>query len=584
MATTLLAPPSLDTEAPPASVLQRLNAIPGMKQLLLLLGLAAAIAAGLSLFMWANKPGAQPLYPGLPESETAAIADALAAEGIAHGLDPVTGAVTVAADQLRAAKIKLAARGLPKAGAAGYERIAGEQGFGVSQSIESARMQHALETELVRTISSINAVASARVHLAVPKPSAFTRAGGTASASVFVALHPGRSLTSQQVASIVHMVASSVPDLQPGAVTVVDQAGRLLTDESSDGSVGLGNSQFEQVRRVEDATRHRIEDILAPLMGQGRVKAQVVAALDFTVQEETSEQYRPDANAIRSEQTSEDVNRSGALKAQGVPGATSNKPPEPGQSAPAIVPPVPPANPVPAAAATAAAAAPVSAELPSSQTRSSTRNYELNKTVSYKKPQPGRVQRLSVAVLVDYLPKTDAKGAVTPTPLAKDELARIEALVKEAMGFDAARGDTVTVQNAPFVVATPEVIPPVPLIERPEVLSLARQGLGALVLLVLLLAVVRPLLRTLFAPPPAPLVPVLAATGLAALAAPGEKAPDDEQERAEGTPERRATAALPLTPTGPSPYEQKLTLARETVKQDPKKVAQVMKTWIAQEQ
>lgn len=553
------------------SLLDRARAIPGAKQLVLLVGLAGAIAGGLSLFMWAQKPADQALFAGQSEADSAAIADALTSEGIAHSIDPNSGAVMVAADQVRSARLKLAGRGLPKSAANGYESIAGEQGFGVSQSIESARMQHALETELMRTITSIQSVRSARVHLAVPKPSAFTRAGGTASASVFVELHPGRNLSSQQVASIVHMVASSVPDMQPAAVTVVDQAGRLLTDESSDGSIGMGNSQFEQVKRIEDATRHRVEDILTPLMGAGRVKTQVVAALDFTVEEQTQEQYQPNPQAIRSEQTSEDVNRSGGLKAQGVPGATSNKPPEAGSSAPAVLPTATPVD--------AAAAATPSAELPSAQTKTSTRNYEINKTVSFRKPTPGRIQRLSVAVLVDYLPKADPKDAKAPaiaTALNKDELARIESLVKEAMGFDAARGDTVTVQNAPFIVATPEVIAPLPIIERPEVQSLTRQGLSALVLLVLIFAVIRPMLKNIFTAPSS--VPLRSHVGLAALGGPQ----GDDHDTSQPATEKRQLALAPSA--GPTAYEQKLTLARETVKQDPKKVAQVMKTWIAQEQ
>ena len=567
MATTLVAAPET-----PLSLMDRARAIPGVKQLLLLVGLAAAIALGLSLFMWAQKPADQALFAGLPEAETAAIADALTAEGIAHRIDAATGALTVPADQLRAARLKLAGRGLPKSAATGFETMQGDQGFGVSQSIESARMQHALETELVRTITSIQSVKSARVHLATPKPSAFTRAGGTASASVFVELHPGRNLSSQQVQSIVHMVASSVPDMQPGAVTVVDQQGRLLTDESAAGT-GMGNSQFEQIKRIEDATRHRVEDILTPLMGAGRVKTQVVAALDFTQEEQTQEQYTPDANLIRSEQTSEDINRNGSgagSKMQGVPGATSNKPPEPGASAPAIAPAL--------GGAVAPQAAAATPEPPTAQTKTSTRNYELNRTLSSRKVMPGRIQKLSVAVLVDYLPRADARGALVPTALAKDELARIESLVKEAMGFDAQRGDSVTVQNAPFIVAAPEVIAPLPLIERPEVHSLARQGLSALVMLVLILAVVRPLLRTLFAPPQAA-TPMVVDAGLAALAGPRDAA--EQAAAGEGASRH---AAIPVLPEGPSPYEQKLLLARETVKQDPKKVAQVMKAWIAQEQ
>lgn len=566
MATTLIT-----NSADSASLLDRARAVPGAKQLLLLIGLAAAIAGGLSLFMWAQKPADQALFAGLPEAEAAAIADALTAEGIEHRIDPATGALTVAADQLRTARLKLAGRGLPKSAATGYEAMQGDQGFGVSQSIESARMQHALETELVRTITSIQAVKNARVHLATPKPSAFTRAGGTASASVFVELYPGRHLSSQQVASIVHMVASSVADLQPAAVTVVDQTGRLLTDDSAGGGLGMGNSQFEQVKRIEDATRHRVEDILTPLMGAGRVKTQVVAALDFTVEEQTQEQYTPDPNAIRSEQTSEDLSRTGSLKAQGVPGATSNKPPEAGASAPATL---------PMTASDPAAAAPAAtAELPSAQTKTSTRNYELNKTVSFKKPTPGRIEKLSVAVLVDYLPRPDAKdpkAPPVPTALSAEELTRIEALVKQAMGFDAQRGDSVTVQNAPFVVVTPEAIAPLPLLERPEVQSLTRQGLSALVLLVLLLAVVRPLLKNLFTSPAQ--APMLLQGGLAALPSPVSS----DAEIAEALSAKRQVAIA--APSGPSPYEQKITLARETVKQDPKRVAQVMKTWIAQEQ
>lgn len=561
MATTFIAEPAS------MSLLDRARAIPGMRQLVLLFGLAGAIAGGLSLFMWANKPGMQPLYAGLPESDVAAMAASLAAANIPHAIDAGTGALTVPADQLRSARLKLAGEGLPKSGSVGFESLQGEQGFGISQAVESSRMQHALETELVRTISALQPVKTARVHLALPKPSAFTRGSGSASASVLVELHPGRALTSQQVQSIVHMVAASVPEMPTSAVTVVDQTGRLLTDDSAEPGAGMGSSQYEQIKRVEDATRHRIEDILTPLMGAGRVKSQVVANLDFTVQEETQERYEPDEKAIRSEQTNEDVNRSGGLKmAQGVPGATSNQPPA---AAPATTPATPSA-----AAATPPAGG---AEPPSSQTRSSTRNYELNKTTSFRKPTPGRVQRLSVAVLVDYLPKADpkdAKAPPVPTALGKEELARIEALVKEAMGFDAARGDTVTVQNAPFIVAPVEAIAPLPMMERPEVLSLTRQGVTALVLLVLILAVVRPMLKSIFTTPTGGAA-ALAATRLDALPPPTEGSPEAVQAA------RHAALAAP--PSGPSPYDQKLTLARETVKQDPKRVAQVMKTWIAQE-
>jgi flagellar M-ring protein FliF len=574
MAATFIATPAQ------ASLIERLRRIPGVTQLVLLIGLAGAIAGGLSLTFWANRPGNQPLYAGLPAGETAAMADALSAAGIEHALDPNTGALTVPAEKLQEARLKLAAAGLPKSAGMGFESLQGDQGFGVSQSVESARMQHALETELVRTISALQPVKSARVHLAIPKASAFTRAGGSASASVLVELHPGRNLNSQQVASIVHMVSSSVPDMPVAAVSVIDQTGRLLTDDSPDSPLSMGNSQFEQTRRTEDMLRHRLEDMLTPLVGNGRVRTQVIANLDFTVQEETQEAYKGDPSAVRSEEIHEDSSRSASGsggKAQGVPGATSNRPPEPGSSAPAVA---PVAGSAAAPAATPASTSTAAADLPTSQTKTSTRNYELGKTTTYRKPTLGQVQKLSVAVLVDYLPKADTKGVMVATALSKEELARIEALTKEAVGFDAQRGDSVTVQNAPFVMPETEAIASVPLWQRPELQNLVRQSLVAVVLLVLILTVVRPLLRNLFGSNTGR---ALAEHHLQALGAPPGAA-NGQGNNAAGLANAAIDDAPMLTgPQRPSAYEQKLNLARDAVKADPKRVAQVMKTWIAQE-
>lgn len=558
------------------SLIQKLRAVPGVGQVALLMGLACALAAAISLALWVNKPGNQPLYAGLPQSDTAAMADALTTAGIEHAIDPASGALTVPADHVQEARLKLAAVGLPKSAAAGFESLQGDQGFGVSQSVESARMQHALETELVRTISALQPVKSARVHLAIPKPSAFARAGGSASASVLVELYAGRSLNAQQVASIVHMVSASVPDMPASAVSVVDQSGRLLTEENPDSPLAGSSSQLEQTRRVEESLRQRLDDILSPLTGPGRVRTQVVANLDFTVQEETQEAYKGDPAAIRSEETHEDISRTGngsaGSKPQGIPGATSNRPPEPGSSAPAL-----PPQPAPVVNAAAPSASTAAAEMPSAQTKSSTRNYELGKTTTYRKPTPGRVQRLSVAVLVDYLPKADAKGALVPTALGKDDLARIEALAKEAVGFDPARGDTLTVQNAPFVTVAPEPEAELPLWQRPELQTVARQALLALVLIVLILAVIRPLLRNLFAVPAG-----LKPHPLEALAAPTR-----QQLIPAGMPGPAVVLAqaqsieVPVS-HAPNAYEQKVQAARDAVKADPKRVAQVMKTWIAE--
>lgn len=571
--------------APLRGLTERIRAVPGLPQLLLLTGLAAAIAAGLSLFMWSRAPGFQPLYSGLPEQDIAAMADALTASGIEHRIDPDSGALTVPAERLREARLQLAGQGLPKAGGVGLESIRGEQGFGVSQFIESARYQHALETELVRTVSALQPVKSARVHLAIPKPSAFARGRSTPSASVLVELHPGRVLTAQQVASIVHVVSSSVPELPASAVTVVDQAGELLTGDRRDGGAGLTDSQFEHVRRVEDDYTRRVQDILRPLTGAGRVSAQVVADMDFTVAEQTEEKFQPDPQAIRSEQTSEQ--RDASAVARGIPGATSNRPPDTTTPPPATGAPADPA----------AAPAATSTEASGPQSRSSTRNYELDKTTRYSKQAAGRIQRLSVAVLVDYLPRPDAKGAMVPTALKPEELARIEALVKEAVGFDSRRGDSVTVQNAAFAVAEPEAVEEIPWMQRPELRSALREALGALVLLVLILAVIRPLMRNLFgggdrkvltheqlAALPSPEGAAHAGGPAHAAAAAGAHELEGEAEIAgEDQLALSQAAQAAALPAPPSAHELRLERARLAVREDPKRVAQVMRAWIAQE-
>jgi flagellar M-ring protein FliF len=553
----------------PLRDLRSLKNVPVLRQLTMLGGLALAIAAGIALFSWSQKPNLTPLYANLGDKDSSEIADALRTAGVDYRLDAASGAVMVPADKVHEARLRLASQGLPKGTALGMEMIQQEQGFGTSQFIETARYQLALETELARTVSSLTPVKAARVHLALPKPSAFMRANDGASASVLVELHPGRQLEPSQVASIVHVVASSVPNLATSAVTVVDQYGHLLTQTRSDGSdTSESTEQFDYARRVEADYVRRIEQLLTPMMGAGRISAQVAADLDFSVTEEAREAFNPNPQAIRSEQTSEDMARNGAAaggagsavggQAQGIPGATSNQPPTAAAAQPL--------NP-PAAVAAAGQAAPVAAGAtePTSQSRTATRNFELDKTISHTRQAAGRVRRLSVAVLVDQLPKTDAQGNTVPTALTAEELARVETLVREAVGFDAKRGDSVAVQNAAFI--TPEAATPpaaLPLWQQPEARDYARQGLGAAVLLVLGLFVLRPMLRNLLAPPPKTVEGVLETmNGHRATAALRDGSVSDGE--AAGTPRI---------------YEQKLVVARAAVAQDPKRVAQVVKTWI----
>ncbi|WP_293373519.1 flagellar basal-body MS-ring/collar protein FliF [Nevskia sp.] len=550
---------------------RKLQDLPGVRQLLAIAGVALAIAAGITLFFWAQKPNLAPLYPNLGEKDSAEVADALRASGIEFKLDGATGMVAVAADKVHEARLRLASQGLPKGSSLGMEMIREEQGFGTSQFIETARYQMALETELSRTISSLMAVKGARVHLALPKPSAFARSREQASASVLLELHPGRQLEAGQVASIVHMVASSVPNLLPSAVTVIDQYGHLLTRDGADSNADASSEQFSFSRRVEADYVRRIEQLLAPMMGAGRVSAQVAADLDFSVTEEAREAYNPNPAAIRSEQTNEEANRSGTPNgAQGIPGATSNQPPSPAQAVPLNT-----VNGAPVAGAEATAAA----ALPTSESRSATRNFELDKTVSHTRRSPGSVRRLSIAVLVDNLPKANDKGVMVPAALSAEELAKVQALVKEAVGFDEKRGDTVTVQNAAFMPADAMAeIAPLPIWQQPEMRDYARQGLGALVVLLIALLVVRPMLKSLMSPAAAP------QTVDAVLETMAERrAVIAGSELSGQVGEDRLSLGTSPAPEVPKIYEQKLVLAKAAVAQDPKRVAQLVKNWIGSE-
>jgi flagellar M-ring protein FliF len=542
-----------------------------MRQLLLLVGIAAAVAAGVSTYTYTQKPGMAPLFSNLEAKDSAAVTDALRAANIDFQLDPVTGAVTVSGDKIHEARLKLAAAGLPKSSSMGFEMIQQEQGFGTSQFIESARYQHALETELARTVSSLQWVQSARVHLALPKQSVFAGGSSAASASVLVDLSAGRTLDSTQVASIVHLVASSVPNLSANNVTVIDQYGHLLNSSGdANDPARQADKQFDQARRLEADYVRRIEQLLMPMTGSGRVSAQVVADMDFSEFEEASESYKPDSAIVRSEQTSEDVTRGGAgANAQGIPGATSNQPPNAAQ-AQALNPPAALAAAGKAAAKPGASPATpdASAATPITENRNSTRNYEMDRTVSHVRRPGGVIKHLSVAVLVDNLPKADGKeGATKLMPLSKDEMSKVEELVKQAVGFDAKRGDTLSVQNAPFASDPIAPIEAIPLWQRPELRDIGRRVVGAIIVIALIFAVLKPAFKFLTEAPPAESISAMIV---------------QNRERLEGA---SSQAALSGETQDTSPriapiYEQKLTQARSAVTQDPKRVAQVIKTWV----
>jgi flagellar M-ring protein FliF len=520
--------------------------------------------------LWWKGPNWSLLYGNLSDSDASGVVQALQTGGIEYKLDNTSGAIMVPAERVHDARLQLASQGLPQGKNSSFELISKDPGFGVSQFMENARYQYALESELARTISALQAVEAARVHLAIPQQSAFVRDRRPASASVLLQLRAGHRLEPEQVSAIVHLVASSIPELDSDQVTVVDQQGRLLSSPKS-GDSAVAAEQFEAAHRIEDTYIQRIEQLIAPMVGDGKVRAQVTVDLDAAASEEAHEQYKPDGTVVRSEQTSEENSRNGSGSG-GVPGALTNQPPAGGQAVAAAKPaPTPPpanaaANKNAAAAAAdaaAAAAATAAATMPQSSTKQSTRNYEIDRTVSYSRQPAGRVKRVTVAVLVDNVRKVGADGKITQQPLTKDQIEDVTRLVKNAVGFDEARGDSVNVVNASFLDESGPPLKPevVPLWQRPMVRDIVRLVLGALVLVALALGVLRPLIKNLAnhaisTAPPAMLSANAAQAG---------------EQHAAGA----AGAALG--------YEQQIVQARSLVSQDPKRVAQVVKNWVGEQ-
>jgi flagellar M-ring protein FliF len=547
---------------------------PGLKPLFLLLGIAAAVAAGLYVALWWRGPTYALLYANLAPQDEAQIAQALDAAQIPYRTPPGSNSIEVANDKLTDARMKLASQGLPEGGG-GFALLDKDPGFGVSQFVESARYQHALETELGRTIASLRPVEAARVHLAVPRQSAFVRDHRPASASVFVQLKPGRRLEQEQVQAVVNLVASSIPELEASAVTVVDQQGRLLSAPEGHDEMSMREQQFDMVHRLEDEYRGRIEALLTPLIGAGRVRAQVVAQMDMSVTEEAREQYRPDSQIVRSEQTSEQSSRDGGGAQGGVPGALSNQPPASGVAAAPPPPPAPAqaanANGAPAgsnaktgAAATTGAQTTIS-NSDSNTTKETTRNYEIDRTVAYTRQPGGKLKRLTVAVLIDDEHTVGKDGKVKIVPVTAPQLDHITQLVKDAVGFDEARGDAVNVVNASFTEEAPEPagdLQKPPIWETPLFSELIKIIGGAGILIALVLAVLRPLVNALVGSPRAQAMLAAAPAGatLAGVGAPASVAPP----------------ALS--------HEQQLAQARTLVGQDPKRVAHVMKEWVAKDE
>jgi flagellar M-ring protein FliF len=523
-----------------------------LRQVGLLVGLAASVAIGVAIVLWAQEPSYGVLFSSLPDTEVARVADALDQTGIRYRVDGATGTVMVPQSKVHDARIRLATQGIPNVSESGFELLDKDSGLGTSRLIETARYHRAIEGELTRSIMTLSSVESARVHLAIPKQSVFIRNRTKPTASVLLNLYSGRQLSEDQVAGIVHMVASSVPGLETDQVTVVDQRGRLLTAGQASTDTAMRDEQFKFARRIEETYVKRIHALLAPIVGEEGVRAEVTADVDFSVVETTSETFVPDQAKVRSEQIAEDESMDNALA--GVPGALTNQPPAAGVVDPN-------------------ASGEIVDTTPTNSSRRVVRNYELDRTVSHTRIAPGVIRRLSVAVVVDHREERNEQGRSERVPLSEEELGRMESLVREAVGFDATRGDSVNVMNVSFKEAGPVRAPPAPPIWKEAwVWDAVKQVAGGLAVLLLFFFVLRPALRSL-----AEKGKINVPAAQPALAG-GEPMPPGlmADERLSLTNQ----AAMPGAQAGAS-YEQRLGSAKNLVHEDPKRVAQVVKTWVA---
>ena len=540
-----------------------------------LIGLAGAIAIGMVVVLWSAEPNYAPLYSNMSGKDASQAADALMSRNIDFKLDATSGNLLVDQTKISEARLLLASQGLTGGNNAGMEMLQEEQGIGTSQFMENARYKHALEEELVRSVESIRAVEKARIHLAIPEQSIFIRNRTRPSASVVVKLYPGRVLNAGQVEAIVQMIASSIPMLESSQVKVVDQFGRLLTDDADEG-MSQTTRQFDYTRKLEDNFVDRIINLLQPIVGQGNVNAQVAAQLDFSAVESTREAFDPERSVIRSEQISEEENRS-LSQALGIPGALSNQPPAAGA--------------IGVATADEAGAVPA-ADIPTNQNRSATRNYEVDRIISHTSNPVGTIQRLSVAVVIDDKRVTADDGSVSKTPYSDEEIERFVNLVQETIGFDANRGDTVSVVNASFLEVEAPVVEEVPawqsLLSEAWIVNLIKQVLGAIGVILVYFILVRPLMRSL---------------SLKNAESPAAGEGDAAQNLGTPVPVQPAMAGqypgaggigipnLSEDPNNPAAmvrrkdatYEQKIDMARSMVMDDPARVANVMKQWVGDE-
>jgi flagellar M-ring protein FliF len=535
------------------SMAQQMLGMPSQQKLGLMVAVAATVALLAGLWMWGQTPDFRVLYANMSERDGGAVIEALQQQNIPYKFSE-GGTLMVPADKVHEVRLSMAAQGLPKGGTVGFELMENQK-FGTSQFLEQINYQRALEGELARSVQTMASVANARVHLAIPKPTVFVKEKQKPSASVVLALNAGRSLDEGQVNAIVHLISSSVPDMPAQNVTVVDQSGTLLSAARDGTGQMLDATQLKYVRQVETDYVKRIEDILSPITGIQNIRAQVTASLDFAVSEQTSESYKPNQPpneaSVRSLQSSEMLD---SIKpVGGVPGALSNQPP-----VPATAPLVTPATAVPAANG---------GTTTSNSHKEMTTNFEVDRTIQHTKMPTGNIKRIAVAVVLNNRSVTDKDGKVVSTPYSDDEKAQITSLVKEAVGFEEKRGDTLNLLNSAFN-DTSEILPDIPLWKQPDMVALAKEILKYLLIgggiFFLLFGVIKPAFKS---------VAAQSAAQQAALDAAAGGHIGGGVNYAVGGGEH----SIQHTVTS---YENNLQLAKQLAKDDPKIVASVVKEWV----
>lgn len=564
--------------APDANPLDRLrlafNRLGEQQKIIFMVALAALIAVIVGSILWSRQPEWRVLFSNLTEKDGGAIVAVLEAQNTPHRFSD-SGALLVPAERVHEVRLKLASQGLPRGGLVGFELMENQK-FGTSQFAEQVNYQRGLEGELARTIQSIGAVQSARVHLAIPKPSVFVREEQKPTASVMLNLYPGRSLDNGQIAGIGHLVSSSVPQLPMASVAIIDQNGALLSQlKSKLNDAGLDPTQLKYVREIEDGVINRIEEILKPMLGAGNFKVQVAADIDFSQSEQTAESFRPnttpETTSIRSQQNNETASINQVIG--GVPGALTNQPPVPA-TAPLTQPatgaaPGQPAKPgdIQGKLNSAGVTAPLNAVgQPISTSKNATINYEVDKTIRHTKEAIGNIRRLSAAMVINHRREIGKDGQPTSKPLPDAEMKQINELVREAMGFNKERGDTISVANAPFT-AIDKSEPELPIWKDPENISYAKDLLKYLIIAAIIaflyFKIIKPSLDTMLHPP-SKAGEETAEGGLfgGAGGLPGEG------EEGEATEVRI------------DHYAAKVQKARDVAQADPKAVANIIKDWM----